>query len=186
MNYHHQITTWIRDDTLRMEALLAVKFLGLPDCWIAAGFVRNLVWSHLFEKETATNDVNDIDVIYYCPADCSPSRDKRLEQQLHQIAPGLPWSVKNQARMHIRNGDRPYRNALDAMAHWPEKQTAIGVRLEGDGSLVLGSPFDLTLLFNGTIEHNPARAIAVFQQRLATKGWLESWPELRVVDETAQ
>lgn len=34
---------------------------------------------------------------------------------------GLP--VKNQARMHLRNGDRPYQSATDAMRYWPETAT---------------------------------------------------------------
>jgi hypothetical protein len=41
----------------------------------------------------------------------------------------LGWSVKNQARMHERNADRPYRSASDAMMHSPETATAVGARL---------------------------------------------------------
>ena len=34
-------------DQQRMEMLKVVAGLALPDCCIAAGFVRNLVWDHL-------------------------------------------------------------------------------------------------------------------------------------------
>ena len=171
------IVALVAADPMRMEALHAVRSLALPDWLIAAGFVRNLVWGSLYGTQTA---LNDIDVVYFCTDDCSQVRDRRLEQQLHALAPTLPWSVKNQARMHLRHGEPPYRTTLDAMARWPEKQTAIGVRLGDDGSLHLGHCFDPGLQFNGLITHNPAREVALFRQRVAAKGWLTRWPQLKV------
>ena len=55
----------------------------------------------------------------------APSRDRAIEAELRALAPGIDWSVKNQARMHLRNGDPPYSGATDAMRHWPETATAI-------------------------------------------------------------
>jgi hypothetical protein len=32
--------------------------------------------------------------------------------------------------MHLKNGDKPYQSALDALSKWPEVVTAIGVRVD--------------------------------------------------------
>lgn len=176
MNYERQIIELIESDKLRMQILRTVKSLGLPDCLVAAGFVRNVIWDSLFEIHS---DLNDIDVIYYSLSDCTKERDLSLQQQLQSLEPELPWSVKNQARMHIKNGDPPYKDTMDAMEHWPEKQTAIGVMLDHSNRIVLRSGFDLDLQFNGQINHNPARSAEVFNTRVARKGWLTTWPKLQ-------
>lgn len=177
MPTHKQIIRYIQSDHVRMEALRAINALELPDWYIAAGFVRNLIWDHQFDVETA---LRDVDVIYYCPNNTSPERDLELEQCLDAIWPELPWSVKNQARMHQRNGDRPYLSSLDAMQFWPEKQTCIGARLHKNGTISLEHCFDITLQFNGKINWNPRRDIRVFQDRIQQKGWLDNWPSLSV------
>jgi uncharacterized protein len=177
MSYEQRIIELIKSDELRMRALRVVKTLDLPDWLIAAGFVRNLVWSNLFGNDAL---LNDIDVIYYCTSDKSEERDFKLERQLYSIEPELPWSVKNQARMHLKHGDTPYANTVDAMGYWPEKQTAIGVMLDTNEDIVLRHRFDLGLQFNGQIDHNPERSVGVFKTRVASKGWLTSWPALKV------
>lgn len=176
MSYEQRIIRLIESDELRMRALRAAKSLDLPDWLIAAGFVRNTIWNNLFGNDT---DLNDIDVIYYCSSDSSRERDLSLQRQLELLEPELPWSVKNQARMHLKNGDAPYENTLDAMAYWPEKQTAIGVMLDQSDQIILKHRFDLSLQFNGRINHNPERSLDVFENRVAGKMWLETWPALR-------
>lgn len=177
MSYEQHIIKLIESDKLRMKALHAVKTLDLPDWLISAGFVRNIVWGSLFDNHT---DLNDIDVIYYCPSDSSEKRDLSLQKQLLSLEPEFPWSVKNQARMHIRNRDVPYKDTLDAMGYWPEKQTAIGAMLDYNDDTVLRHSFDLSLQFNGQIDHNPARSVNVFNDRVASKGWLKVWPKLQI------
>ncbi len=73
---------------------------------LAAGFVRNLVWDRL--HGLVATPFTDIDVIYFDPADLSRETENRYEAELRILAPEYPWSVKNQARMHLRNGDKPY------------------------------------------------------------------------------
>ena len=41
------IEAMLRRDKQRMRLLQAVRALQLPDCFIAAGFVRNMVWDAL-------------------------------------------------------------------------------------------------------------------------------------------
>jgi len=177
MNYEAYIIQVIESDPTRMRALDAVKTLQLPDCFIAAGFIRDKIWSSLYGQDKA---VSDVDVIYFCATDSTQERDLHLEQQLSQRVPELAWSVKNQARMHIRNGDSPYKNSTDAMTYWPEKQTAIGARLNEKNQVILQAPFGLAYQFNGKINRNPARSVELFMHRLNSKGWIESWPVLQV------
>lgn len=177
MNYEQRIINLIESDESRMRALHAVKTLDLPDWLIAAGFVRNIVWHSLYGHGS---ELTDIDVIYYCTGDTTEERDLALERQLNILEPEFPWSVKNQARMHLRNRDSAYKNTLDAMGYWPEKQTAIGVQIDESHKLILRSRFGLDLQFNGQITHNPARSIEVFNHRVQGKQWLKLWPELQV------
>ncbi|OMH30551.1 nucleotidyltransferase family protein [Motiliproteus sp. MSK22-1] len=177
MSYEQRIIKLIESDELRMSALRAARALGLPGWLIAAGFVRNLVWGRLFDNEV---DLGDIDVVYFCTADTSKERDQILERRLCELEPGLPWSVKNQARMHLKHGDTPYKSTLDAMRYWPEKQTSIGVMLDRNDDIVVQHCFDLGFQFNGNVDHNPARTVDVFKKRVSGKGWLKLWPALQI------
>ncbi|AMC37087.1 nucleotidyltransferase family protein [Janthinobacterium sp. B9-8] len=177
MNFHQQLTLWLKADHLRCQVLLQAAELGLPDWCIAAGFVRNLVWDQLHDYAEPT-PLADIDLIYFNAEDMSEEADRVLEQRLRQDS-DLLWSVKNQARMHSRNGDASYLNTLDAMSYWPELETAVGVRLEPDESFI--SPFALENLSHLQITLNPKRPkIADFEARISQKKWLEIWPKLQV------
>lgn len=180
MNQKQRIVNLIENDRFRMRALSVVRSLNLPDWLIAAGFVRNLIWDDCFNKQT---HVNDIDVIYYCREDMSCARDQLLEEQLKGTCPEFPWSVKNQARMHIKNGDNPYKNTLDAMEFWPEKQTSIGVKLDKEGGVEVLHCFELDLQFSGEITRNPARSQEVFDRRVSSKCWVKTWPGLTLSPE---
>ncbi len=49
MNRQAQLQALLANDPVRLEILRAVRELELPDCWLAAGFVRSLVWDHLHQ-----------------------------------------------------------------------------------------------------------------------------------------
>lgn len=174
------IATWLGEDSVRYRSLAVLAELGLPGAWLAAGFVRNLVWDRLHGYVEAT-PLADLDVIYFDPADCRPERDRDLERLLTERAPGWPWSVKNQARMHRRNDDPPYRDSLNAMALWPEVETALAARLTPADDIEVVSPFAQPGLFALHLTPNPQRPRPeAFHQRLTSKGWLERWPRLQV------
>ncbi len=170
-----------RDDET-MRVLVAVRNLGLPDCWVAAGFVRNAVWDRLHGREPIHR--GDVDVIWYDASSTEAERDRLLEAALRTSMPGVDWSVKNQARMHRHNGHGPYASSSDAMAHWPETATAIGVRLAPDGSLDACAPLGFDDLFGLVVRPGPSYAARLpsFRRRVAEKGWLRTWPGLRVVE----
>ncbi|WP_020407830.1 nucleotidyltransferase family protein [Hahella ganghwensis] len=160
-----------------MEALRIAESLKLNDWSIGAGFVRNLVWDKLHDYPEFT-PVNDIDLIYFDETNITKEQDLSIEERLKLIS-DLPWSVKNQARMHIRNHDLPYCSTEDAMSHWVELETAIGAKLSSYGEIELIAPFGVERLFANTITLNSKRMKPKeFKQRVAGKRWLEIWPKL--------
>ena len=165
-----------------MDALRTVAQLELPDAWIAAGFVRNAAWDALHGRVTP---LNDIDVVYFDSHETTAARDLELETRLRTRRPGMPWSVKNQARMHRRHGHRAYRNTRDAMACWPEQQTAVAARVQADGNLDCVACFGFACLVNSRVDPNPNCPCAVFEQRVADKRWSERWPLLTVSSDTS-
>jgi hypothetical protein len=172
----------IAADCRRMDVLRAVRDLGLPDCWVAAGFVRNCVWDHVHGL-AASPLSEDIDVIWFDAADCDAARDAVLEAALRGRDGSLDWSVKNQARMHARNGDAPYASATDAMRYWPETATAVGVRLGEGETIEVAAPFGLDDLFGLAVR--PTRRFAeekqtVYLARIRAKDWPGRWPRLLI------
>ncbi|QYJ96654.1 nucleotidyltransferase family protein [Shewanella alkalitolerans] len=174
-----KIVELIKQDPIRVEALYHVSQLGLPQCYIAAGFVRNLVWDALHEFSEPT-PLNDVDVIYFDQGESTPDAYLVYEAQLKVQMPGLNWQVRNQAVMHLRNGDSPYTSSRDAMGHWPEKETAIGIRQIADNQYECIAAFGFESLLNCRITANPKRSREAFEQRVNSKGWLGRWPLLHI------
>jgi uncharacterized protein len=162
--------------------LLHVESLGFPDGWIGAGFIRNTVWDVLHGREIDPSRLNDVDVLFFEPGDTRREQETDLECRLRDIAPGAVWSVKNQARMHLRNGDAPYRNTFDAVAHWSETATAIAARsLRGKVEVMV--PHGVQDLLNLIVRPTPAfvRKMDVYRERMLTKSWPARWPKLTML-----
>lgn len=176
--YQEHIVSLIESDFERLAVLKAVKSLDLPDCLVAAGFVRTLIWNSLYGTCIA---LQDVDVVYYSDTECSEDCDHCFEEELGALLPDVPWSVKNQARMHEKAGNKPYKSTLDAMTHWPEKQTAVGVAMDGEHHITVKHCFDLRLLFTGEISYNPKASLEAFNARVKSKQWLKHWPQLKIV-----
>src|SRR5262252_3457398 len=77
-----------------MRALDAVERSGLPDAWIGAGAVRDVVWGERYASFDPS-DVRDIDVAYFDPTDLSRERDLAAQQALTDLE-DLPWEATNQ------------------------------------------------------------------------------------------
>ena len=170
-------------EELRLRpALEALRATRAPDCWMAAGVIRNAVWDGFHGRRPSIPE--DIDAIYFDPSDLSLAREARIEEELRRAMPELPWSVRNQARMHLRNGHAPYRSSSHAMAHWVETVTAIAVRLGRDGAFEMAAPLGLVDLEQLILRPGPAYLdrLDVFHARLEKKGWRLRWPRMRVVD----
>ncbi len=177
-----KIIQLIEKDGLRLEALECARKLSLPQCYLAAGFVRNLVWDHLHHKPVST-PLNDVDVIYFDADELNQDKFREYELVLNELMPQLNWQVRNQAFMHIRNGDKPYKSSLDAMSYWPEKETAVAIRKLESGILQCVTVFGFESLFNLQVTYNPKRQRDIFEHRVKSKGWLELWPHLSIASD---
>jgi hypothetical protein len=182
MDHAETLRVILSDDPLRWRILALVRGLGLRDCWVAAGFVRNAVWDHLHGRPP-TRPAGDVDVVWFSAERAAVSEDRSLEAVLRSLDPTIDWSVKNQARMHARNLDAPYCSAEDAMSHWPETATAAGVRLTERDELDVAAPFGLDDLFALIVRPTPGFVEAkrpLFLERMNEKRWLAEWPLLRL------
>lgn len=166
--------------------LRTVKTLNLPDWWVCAGFVRAKIWDtrHGYGERTA---LPDIDVIYFDPGDDSEGREKELEDLLTGLHSGIPWSVKNQVRMHHINHNPPYSSARDAMSKFPETATALGLTLSDENGLVLYAPWGVEDAVNGVIRPTPffredPDRLRIYRNRLLKKNWKQHWERLTILD----
>lgn len=183
MQYQEALQRLLSDDAIRMQALYAVRALKLSDGWIGAGFVRDAVWDslHGYGQRPVSGDV---DVVWHDAERCDPAQDCALEEKLRQHACVFNWSVRNQARMHQRNGDVPYLSTENALRYWPETATAVAVRAAGPERIEIIAPYGLSDLFELRLRPTPPferEKLAVFSQRVAAKRWRERYPLLQLI-----
>lgn len=169
-------------DPSALAQLRAIRALELPDWCISGGFVRNRVWDFL--SASATPYRADTDVLFFDPVDISREREQRLEAELARAVPDAEWQVRNQARMHLANGDPPYRNTADAMTYWLETCTAVGVRLNQDDTLAIVAPLGLDDLLGLVFRPTAAgeRRREVYRERLHSKPWRGQWPHATFIE----
>ncbi|OJJ14247.1 hypothetical protein BKI52_43940 [marine bacterium AO1-C] len=181
------LTDCINQDPQKQAILAALKQLeitqkGFGSFFIAAGFLRNMYWdyAHAFSSPTP---LSDVDVVYFHPAASEKTQDMILENELVELLPNIPWSVKNQARMHVKSGHTPYTSLEDALSNWVETATAIGVRVASKQHLEFIAPWGFQDVEDLILRPTPffEQKLPVFQQRIESKQWLEKWPKLRVV-----
>ena len=180
-----ELARWVLAEPWLVEALHAVEASSLPDAWVGAGVVRDVVWGRRsggFRRET----VNDIDVVYFDPEDLTPQRDRDAERELAGLGE-FPWEAKNQAAVHTwyhrKFGGDPvpaFGSIHDAVATWPEFATSVAVRRAPTGIEVC-APHGLADLLDGVWRRNPARVSPEFSRaRLARQKVSERWPGVRV------
>jgi hypothetical protein len=176
------IADFIAHNPRMMRCLSVLATHGPAGAWIGAGFVRNAVWDHLSGQNTEALPLADLDVVFHEPFNLAAEQDAAFEGALRTAAPYLPWSVRNQARMHERNGHRPYRDVADALTHWPETATAIAARLRPKGVEIL-APFGVADVLGMILRPTPAFRTKpeVVRARLEAKGWRARWPKLHVI-----
>ncbi len=137
-----------------MDILRTAKSLNLPDWWICAGFVRSKIWDtlHHFSERTP---IPDIDVIYFDPTNIDEIEEKKFEEMLITLMPNIPWSVKNEARMHINSNMPPYSSSVDAISKFPETATALGVKLDENENIILTAPCGISDVVNLEVKPTP-------------------------------
>ncbi|MDQ0196564.1 nucleotidyltransferase family protein [Paenibacillus wynnii] len=174
----------IKEDPWMMEVLETAMLLELPDWWVCAGFVRSKVWDILHDFEERT-PLPDVDVIYFDKHNVHEEEEKRLEQKLRSLNPTIPWSVKNQARMHVINHLAPYTSSVDAISKFPETATALGVSLNVEKGLILTAPHGIEDVVNMVLRPTPhfienKNLTPIYEERLLKKDWKAIWSRLLV------
>ncbi|GIM94424.1 nucleotidyltransferase family protein [Paractinoplanes toevensis] len=179
----------IRSSPWLMNVFGAVRDEGLADAWIGAGVLRDLVWGERYGSGFRPENVRDVDVAFFDPADLSRDNDLRATGRLAGRLSGVLWEAKNQAAVHTwypgRFGGGPVEaltSIRDAVATWPETATAVAARLTGDDTIEVCAPLGLEDLLDGVWRRN-ARRVSVEQSlaRLARHDPGTRWPGVKVV-----
>jgi uncharacterized protein len=176
----------LRAEPWLMRALDAVAGSGLPDAWVGAGVIRDVVWGQLHDGFD-TGAVRDIDVAFFDVSDLGRERDARAQRTLAALA-ALPWEATNQAAVHTWYHEyfggepvAPFERVHDAVATWPETATCVAARLT-PGALQVCAPHGLADLLQGVWRVNPVRvSAATSRARLARQRVGDRWPRLTVV-----
>lgn len=177
-----RLAAYVHQSEWLLRALRVVADSTLPDAWIGAGVIRDVVWGELhghFDPDT----VNDIDVPFFDPVDLTADRDRAAQRQLTVLCDDLPWEATNQAAVHVwyhRYFGDPAVPALmtihDAVATWPETATCVAVRFV-DGELDVCAPHGLDDLLDGIWRRNPARVSAEVSSRRLERH-RRRWPNI--------
>jgi uncharacterized protein len=165
------------------EALaLAIK-LNLQNWCIVGGIIRDVVWSSMALLDPK-GVIHDIDLIYLDPSDISEKRDIEIEHSLPDVQ-GINWSVKNQSRMHIKNGDYAYISIQEALYCFPDTISSISISRAQNCEWVISSCFGYEDLCNKIFRPTPhfmkTHSFDEYMRRIYSKRWLEKWPAARVV-----
>ncbi|GGK06087.1 hypothetical protein GCM10007063_30700 [Lentibacillus kapialis] len=174
----------INEDDWMMGILTTAKSLNLPDWWVCAGFVRSKIWDILHGYSERT-PMPDIDVIYFDDTNKNETEEKKLERKLNNIHPNVPWSVKNEARMHLANKIPSYSSSVDAISKFPETATSLGLKLDERDALTLAAPHGVKDVLN--LEVKPTdyfkedkERVAIYEERIAKKRWKSNWDKIKV------
>ena len=177
-----EILDSFRENQDMMAILTIIRDLELNDSWLAAGSVRNFIWNLLSEKPAFDRET-DVDVIFFDP-EVSYEETLAIENKLREDFPQYQWELKNQVYMHQHSPHtEPYVNSCDAMSKYPERCTAIGLRLQVDATLELFAPYGLEEILNFQVSPTPHflendDRMKLYQQRLSKKNWQVKWKNL--------
>lgn len=182
LSSEEDILNLIQADPWMMDVLRAAKSLKLPDWWVCAGFVRTKIWDTLHGYSGQTS-LPDVDVVYYDPNRTDESYEKELESQLGLLMPDIPWSVKNEARMHEINSIPPYSSTVDAISQFPETVTALGLTLDEEEGVVLTAPCGIEDVLRLHVKPTPAfrsrpELMEKYERRIVQKNWRSKWPKV--------
>lgn len=166
-----------------LAQLEAARREDLPDWFIGAGAIRDVVWDVRFGSGFDPAHIEDIDLVFFDPDDLSHEHEVAVERRL-----GEGWDVKNQAAVHTWFGKKfgmpadPLTSTIDGISTWPERCTCVGVRLEPDGTFTVAAPHGLDDVLDGIWRTNPVRVTPEeAAKRLQKKAPRQRWPAVRVL-----
>ena len=187
MNHVEQLRDIVRDTPWLLRALRVVRSANIPDAHVCAGAIRNAVWDALHGFDTPST-LKDIDVAYFDAADLSEEIEFMYTLRLCELAPDLPWDVKNQAAVHLwfhevfDDSVEPLESIAHAASTWPEPAVCVAIRLDPSDAIQVVAPLGLDDLFGMVVRRNPRRVSAAnYRARVSTKRYRDRWPRVRVV-----
>ena len=173
------ISRILQKDAWRMDVLRAAEQLGLPDWWIGAGFLRNMVWDAIEGNDSPPT--RDVDLVYFDANNVEPETDWAYDERMKKEFPFADWEIRNQARMHYVNDFAPYTSTADGISHWVETATCVAVKLENGNLryLFCHGTDDLFGLVARPVSHfQTPKLMPEFYGRIDKKQWREKWPHL--------
>ena len=187
-SYEFQLKQLIFESSMILNILQAARTVDLPNWYIGAGLLRNLVWDYLHQYDTPS-PLNDVDVAFFDAGDWSRERDKLANDQLTAVLPHVEWEATNQAAVHTWHEAYfgypvdPYESVEDGIAAWPETATAVAVRLLPHDSLKIFAPFGLSDLFEMKLRRNKRKVtLEEFRNRYIKKEIKNKWPHVTFID----
>jgi uncharacterized protein len=171
------------------RVLATVAGSGVPDAWVGAGALRDLVWGELYGPGFDPSTVRDVDVVYFDPIHTERADDDRATALLADLWHRPPWEARNQAAVHLWYHHKfggpprpPFRSVAEAVATWPEYATAVAVRATREGTIDICAPHGLDDLLDGIWRRNPARVdVAYSLTRLARHRPETRWRGVTVI-----
>lgn len=188
VNSEEDISRLIRADKWRSDVLDVAERLDLPNWWIGAGFLRNLILDAI-ECNTPREE-RDVDLVYFDKEAIDFNQhwaiDWSITDKLRVEAPFAEWEVRNQARMHYIHDFDPYTSSEEGISNWVETATCVAVRQQDNKLeyLFCHGTEDLFNLVARPIEaFKTNELLAVFYSRVEKKKWQERWPSLKIIVE---
>lgn len=163
------------------KILRVINSIESEKLYLTGGTLRNIVWNYLHDYEE-NYEIEDCDIIFYNSFQLSKNYEDSIRTTLNTICSDFQWSVKNQARMHIRNGHLPYLNINEALKAFPE--TCSSFALSTNWEII--APYGLTDLLNFKIKPTPfckKNEYDIFFKRVSQKKWLQKWPNLILTEQ---
>lgn len=167
-------------------SILKQLYLVDASAYIAAGVIRNMLWSVLHQHSYTLSNT-EVDIIFYDAEDNGAHSDQ-IQKEMQSFFPLIQWDVTNQALVHhwyrLDNGDSilPLTSISHALSLWVETATAVAVRLNELDQVEIVAPFGLADLFELKLRWNSTLVSReTFLQRIEAKQFLQRWPKLKLL-----
>jgi uncharacterized protein len=191
MEHRERLIAAVRGDPDLMQVLDVARGLGLTDWLIFSGAVYQCAWNAVTGRP-AGYGIKDFDLGYFDP-DLSWEAEDAV---IRRVAAAFDDPLRS--RVEVRNQRRvsewfpakfgepypPVACTAEALERFVAPASAVGVRMEADGEIVVEAPFGLDDVFSMTLRPNPNRPRAKDWDRVIA-GVRARWPEVVVIEETA-
>lgn len=169
-----------------MELLKIIRSFKLPDAWLCAGCLRDYLWDYFSHADLNKSIYfSDIDVIFY-DKNISYQETFNIEKTIKERYPYYNWEVRNQYYMHKHSPhSKRYTSSKDAVSKFPEKCTAIVVRLDENGQVECYAPYGYEDIIHFKVSPTPhfltdSDRLRIYQERVTKKNWQKTWPQLSI------